>query len=83
MSKRGKNGEGRAKHKRDTHSVFSEELQQSFHCDARLEANTGATNRGFSQCVTHSRGISVCVTVSLCSINNVSLVTVIQTSPVD
>lgn len=62
---------------------FSGELQQSFHCRVRLEAVAGATNRGFSQCVTHSRGISVCVTVSLCSVNNVSLVTVIQTSPVD
>lgn len=62
--------------------VLDEELQQASHCCVRLRADAGATNRGFSQCVTHSRGISVCVTVSLCPINNVSLVTVNQTRPV-
>lgn len=47
------------------------------HCHIHL----GATNRGFSQCVAHSRAISVYVTVSLCLINNVSLVSVTQTRP--
>lgn len=53
----------------------NEEQQPTSHCNVCL----GATNRGFSQCVTHSRAISVYVTVSLCLINNVSLVTVTQT----
>lgn len=57
--------------------THNEEQQQTFHCHVR----PGATNRGFYQCVVHSRAISVYVTVSLCLINNVSLVTVTQTRP--
>lgn len=63
-------------------TLFSKEKQQTSPCNVLLEANAGATNQGISQCVTHSRGISICVTVSLCPINNVSLVTVNQTRPV-
>lgn len=57
--------------------THNEQQQQTSHCNVGL----GATNPGFSQCVAHSRAISVYVTVSLCLINNVSLVTVTQTGP--